>query len=147
MSRRGSDRGLELIIVFKVVKAIVLVAIGVCALVFTKSRIYTAGAQLVSWLGLDAGRATLRQLLHISETRIRLLGVGSILYAAVFAAEAWFLHRRKSWAEWFTVIVTASFLPFEIYELCRHPTIGKVATLVVNVVVVIYLVIRRIRDR
>jgi uncharacterized membrane protein (DUF2068 family) len=46
---------------------------------------------------------------------------------------------------WFTVIITGSFLPVEIYELARHPGSGKVLVMVINLALVWYL-IRRIRD-
>lgn len=46
----------------------------------------------------------------------------------------------KPWAEWFTVIITASLLPLEVYEI-RHPTIPKVVVLVINIAVVGYLVL------
>ena len=141
------DFWLRVIILFKVVKAVVLIALGVCALVFTKNQIYVEAEKLVSWIGITAGRATIRHLLRISDTRVVLIGIGSLIYAGIFVFEAWFLHKRKAWAEWFTVGVTASLIPFEVYELVHHPTAGKIVTLVGNVLIVIYLVVRRLRDR
>jgi uncharacterized membrane protein (DUF2068 family) len=148
VSRRDRhDLGLQLIIVFKFVKAVVLVALGICALFFSKSSLYRTGEDIVTWIGFNAGRSTVRHLLDVPDSKIHLMAIGSILYAAVFAAEGWFLHKRKSWAEWMTVIVTGSFLPLEVYELVKHPTAGKVAALIGNIAIVIYLVIRRLRDR
>ena len=43
---------------------------------------------------------------------------------------------EKRWAEWVTLIVTASFVPIEVYELARHESAVRVGTLVLNVVVV-----------
>ena len=63
----------------------------------------------------------------------------------MFATEGWFLHRRKHWAEWFTVGVTVSFIPFEVYELVEGPSIGKAVMLAANVAIVIYLLVRRLR--
>lgn len=147
MTRRNHDLGLRLIIFFKVVKMIVLIALGISGLVMSKSRLYVTAHEAVDWVGIAAARKAVHQLLDISDKRVRLMALGSLAYAAVFACEAWFLHRRKVWAEWFTVAVTASLLPFEIYELVHHFTIGKVVTLIVNILVVIYLVIRRLHDR
>ena len=53
----------------------------------------------------------------------------------------------KPWAEWFTVIITASLLPLEVYEIHRHPTIPKVVVLVINIAVVGYLLLRIRRER
>lgn len=41
-----------------------------------------------------------------------------------------------------TVIVTASLIPFEIYELAQGVTVARATTLVVNVAVVVYLIVR-----
>ena len=48
----------------------------------------------------------------------------------------------KRWAEWFTVIITSSLVPFEVYELYRDPSAMKILVLVINVAVVIYLLYR-----
>jgi uncharacterized membrane protein (DUF2068 family) len=52
------------------------------------------------------------------------------------------LLMAKRWAEWFSVIITSSLVPFEIYEIYRHPTVLKVGALLVNIAVVVYLVYR-----
>ena len=57
--------------------------------------------------------------------------------------EAIGLWRRKVWAEWLVIVVTASFLPFEVWELIRQPAPIKLAALVLNVAVLVYLVRRR----
>jgi uncharacterized membrane protein (DUF2068 family) len=44
------------------------------------------------------------------------------------------------WAEYLAAVATSTFIPFEILELVAKPTPLKVAALVVNIVVVIYLV-------
>ena len=46
----------------------------------------------------------------------------------------------KVWAEYVTLILTASFLPWEVIEIIRHVTWIKVVLLLVNLAVVIYLV-------
>jgi uncharacterized membrane protein (DUF2068 family) len=45
----------------------------------------------------------------------------------------------KRWAEYLTLIVTASFLPLEVYELSERFSVLKVITFVINVAVVVYL--------
>ena len=47
---------------------------------------------------------------------------------------------QKRWAEYFTAITTASFLPIEIYEIFRRPDGFKVAVLAINIIVVAYLI-------
>ena len=50
------------------------------------------------------------------------------------------LALEKPWAEYLTLIVTACFLPWEIFEIIRHVTWLKIVILLLNIVVVIYLV-------
>lgn len=53
--------------------------------------------------------------------------------------EGWALRRRFAWAPWLVVIATASFLPWEVYEIYRHLRIGRIVVLLINLAVVIYL--------
>ena len=68
--------------------------------------------------------------------------MGSFVYAALFLTEGIGLWLLKRWAEWFTVVITGSLVPFEIYEIYRHPTIAKVLVLMINLAVVGYLLYR-----
>ena len=49
------------------------------------------------------------------------------------------LVLRKTWAEYFTLILTASFLPWEFFEIARHVTITKICLTILNILVVLYL--------
>jgi uncharacterized membrane protein (DUF2068 family) len=68
-------------------------------------------------------------------------------YAALLMTEGVGLFLRKTWAEYFTIIVTGAFIPLEIYEIVRHVTSTRVGVVVVNVVIVGYLVGRVRRER
>jgi uncharacterized membrane protein (DUF2068 family) len=50
------------------------------------------------------------------------------------------LFLEKRWAEYLTAIVTASFIPVEIYELVRHVRLTTIVVTAINVITVIYLV-------
>ena len=69
-------------------------------------------------------------------------GISEFVYALLFATEGTGLLLRKHWAEYFTVVVTGSFMPFEIWELARHATVTRGAALVINALVVVYLIVR-----
>jgi uncharacterized membrane protein (DUF2068 family) len=53
----------------------------------------------------------------------------------------------KRWAEWFSVIITTSLVPVEIYEIHRHPSAIKGLVLVINIAVVLYLLYRIRNER
>jgi uncharacterized membrane protein (DUF2068 family) len=50
------------------------------------------------------------------------------------------------WAEYLTLAITASFLPWEIFEVFRKLTYFRVSLLVVNALVLIYL-LKLVTDR
>jgi uncharacterized membrane protein (DUF2068 family) len=83
-----------------------------------------------------------RNALSLGPHRIKEFGIGSFVYAGLFLTEGIGLWRLKRWAEWFTVIITASLVPIEVYEIYRRPTAIKVLVLLVNVAIGVYLVIR-----
>ena len=64
----------------------------------------------------------------------------AILYAGLFGVEGVGLWMGKRWAEYLTIIATSSFVPFEVYELIRHASWQRGATLGINLLVVGYLV-------
>jgi uncharacterized membrane protein (DUF2068 family) len=81
----------------------------------------------------------LQKATTLTPNTIRGIGVGSFIYAGLFLTEGIGLWLLKRWAEWFTIIMTSSLLPIELYEIHRHPTEWKVLLLVFNVGVVAFL--------
>jgi uncharacterized membrane protein (DUF2068 family) len=139
----------RLIALFKLLKGVLLIAVGVAALKLLHEDIASLVESWVAVLGLDqnsrfVGRA-LSTAAALTPNRVRDLIVGSFLYGGLFLTEGTGLWLLKRWAMWFTVIITGSFLPLEIYELARYPSAGKIGLLAVNLALVGYL-IRRIRD-
>ena len=142
--RRSRDGFIVLIGVFKLVKAAGLGAAGVVALTAAPEAIGDTVAGLARWLGLAPGHHLLlqaaRKLWSVDGQTARHFGLLLIGYGCVFAVEGVGLLARKRWAEWLTVIITGSFIPFEVYELVTHFGAAKIAALVVNVIIVLYLV-------
>jgi uncharacterized membrane protein (DUF2068 family) len=136
--------------VFKLIKAAVLAPLGVAALGSMPETIVRSATHVLGWTGAFLGhhvvRAALARVLAMKEHTLRGIGAISLCYAAVFLVEGVGLLYRQRWAEWMTVIVTASFVPFEIYELSQRPGIGKVVAIALNVAIVVYLVWRRVRE-
>jgi uncharacterized membrane protein (DUF2068 family) len=57
------------------------------------------------------------------------------------------LLAEKKWAEYVTVTITGSLIPFEIYEIARHVSPIRIGVLAANVAVVVYLVVLLRRQR
>jgi uncharacterized membrane protein (DUF2068 family) len=147
--KTSQTRVVRLIALFKLLKGVLLIAVGVAALKLLHTNIASLVERWVALLGLEqnsrfVGRA-LSAAAALTPNRVRDLIVGSFLYGGLFLTEGIGLWLLKRWAMWFTVIITGSFLPVEIYVLVRHPSAGKVGILAINLALVGYL-IRRIRD-
>ena len=84
----------------------------------------------------------LNKLFALSTTRLYLTGVAVAVYTALLAIEGVGLWGGRRWAEYLTFVETGVLVPFEIYELTRTVSYLKVLTLVINVAVVVYLLLR-----
>jgi uncharacterized membrane protein (DUF2068 family) len=137
--------------VFRLVKACVLAVLGVGGLVELPEDLARSAERAIAWLGAYSARETLERaigkLWETDASSVHRLAVASLCYAVVFAVEGIGLVRKRLWAEWLTVVVTASFIPFEIYELARRLSGPKVVALALNVAILAYLVWRRLSER
>jgi uncharacterized membrane protein (DUF2068 family) len=151
MPRHRSDVLIRLIAVFKLVKAAMLIAVGVGALSMRHGDSPGWVGEWIHALAVDPHGKYVNELLarisSLDVHQLREIGIGSLLYAVVFLVEGIGLMLRKMWAEVLTVIVTISFIPLEIYELVSHRSWAKVAVIVVNVLVVLYLLRRLHREK
>lgn len=142
-SKEGNGTWLAVIAVFKLVKAALLVAIAVG---FAHATAKGPEETIAPWLDavhFDARGRLIHEaaarLLSLDRPRLGELAVGGFAYAALFTVEGVGLLLRRRWAEYLTLFVTVSLLPFEIVELVRHSTAPRWITLVLNVAVVAYL--------
>ena len=146
MASRRRDRFLQLIAVFKFLKAILFVLAGLGAFGLMQRGVGDRAREWGMALALGSGQHIVRhlvmQLLDLSRSKIAALGVVALFYAALFTTEGIGLWRERRWAEYLTVIITGSLLPFEIYEIAHHVTLLRIATFIVNVAVLVYLVVR-----
>jgi uncharacterized membrane protein (DUF2068 family) len=143
------NRLVRLIALFKLLKAILLIAVGMSALHLIHQDVASVVEHWVKVLGLDPGNRyidkALQKAANLTPDRIKSFGVVSFVYAGLFLTEGTGLWLVKRWAEWFSVIITSSLVPLEVYEIYRHPSLIKSLVLIFNIAVVGYLVYR-IRD-
>lgn len=135
----------------KLLKALSLFAIGITSLIAFPRQIAHALLRGTHAVGLFSSNAAVHReiakLASMDGTTSKELGALALAYGGVFLIEGVGLVMKKRWAEWLTVVVTASFIPFELYEIVVHPGIGKVIALILNVAIVVYLAWRRLHDR
>ena len=156
--RRGAELRSELILrVFAVERFLRFLIVGGAAYGawrFTSDR---AGIQraydhalpairaLYGDLGFNVSHSKLLGLIHhaftLSPRWLILLAAGLAVYALVELAEATGLWLGQRWGEYLAAAATSIFLPYEVYDLVAvKVTWLRVAALVINLLLVIYLV-------
>lgn len=75
----------------------------------------------------------------VDDPMLRRIGCVAFSYAAVSLAEGTGLYLEKAWGELLTLIITASFLPWEIFEVFHRVTWLRVGLLLINTLVFLYL--------
>ncbi len=144
--KSADNRLVRLIAVFKLLKAILLIAVGMSALHLLHKDVASVVEHWVKMLGLDPGNRYVGRALqkagNLTPNKIKSLGVVSFIYAGLFLTEGIGLWLVKRWAEWFSVIITSSLVPVAIYEIHRHPSPIKILVVIVNIAVVGYLIYR-----
>ena len=147
---KGS-RGLLLIAAFKLIKGLALLALAVGALKLLHKDVAAQVAQWIDILRVDPHNHYIREALSklgmVDDRKLKELSIGTFFYSGLFLTEGVGLALRKRWAEYLTIVSTASLLPLEIYEIVKQVSALKIIVLLANIAVVVYLVIEVRRTR
>jgi uncharacterized membrane protein (DUF2068 family) len=143
---RKGTAALVLIALFKLLKGILLIAAGIGALKLLHKDVFETVSHWVDILRVDPDNrfihGLISRVLSISPKQLQAASVGTFVYAALLLTEGTGLLLRKRWAEYFTIITTAGLIPLEVYEIVRRVTAAKIAVLIINVAIVVYLIAR-----
>jgi uncharacterized membrane protein (DUF2068 family) len=71
------------------------------------------------------------------------LAIGCAAYAVLELIEGVGLWLVKRWGEYFAMVVTSVFLPYEIYDLTAKVTVLRVIAFLINLTLVVYLVLTK----
>jgi uncharacterized membrane protein (DUF2068 family) len=143
-SSGSHDRGLLLIGLFKLTKAIFFFGVGVGAIHLLHKDLEDEVMRLALRFRFDPESRFVSLLLDkvdlIDAHRLRQISVATFAYSAVALTEGVGLLLEQVWAEYLTLILTVSFLPWELYELARRPDWFRLSLLLINLAVLGYLV-------
>jgi uncharacterized membrane protein (DUF2068 family) len=144
--KKHHDIGFLLIAVFKLVKGGLLFAVGIGMLSLLNENVMT---ELMHWahkLQLETHRHFIQRLLMwlglVQRRDIPVIVGTTFFYSTLLLTEGLGLLLEKVWAEYLTLILTASFIPVEVYGLTRHATVTRATVLTLNIFVVAYLAMR-----
>ena len=141
MPRR--DGLLPWIIAFKAFKAVTLTALGIGLVAARHADPAQVLVRLGSAVHLPLTSRLLERLTQsvgdITTTKETALAWTAFGYAVLMGAEGVTLYLRKPWARWFTIVVTSSLIPLEIYEIIREMHAIRMLVIVANIGIVLYL--------
>ena len=145
------ERALRVIAAYKLLKAIGLVVVAGAAFGFVGQTHLEEFSDWLINLPVRHGHGFLVRLIDrlfaFGPRKFEAIGIAACIYASVFLVEGWGLWREKRWAEYLTVVVTASLIPVEVFEIYEHVTWVKVAAFAANIAILVYLVYLLKRNR
>ena len=143
--------GLMAIGIFELIKALLLVVVGIGVFKLVHHDIVEVLSRWVGVVHVDPDnryfQKVVTKLWSVDDRKLEEVGAGTFFYAGVFLTEGLGLLLIKTWAEYFTIIVTGSFIPVEAYLMTQHLTAVRVVATLVNIGIVWYLVAHRLGER
>jgi uncharacterized membrane protein (DUF2068 family) len=137
------DRGLLAIGLFKLGKSLFFFGLGIGALHFLHKDLGDEVVRLATALKFDPESRFVAVMLDkvdlIDTHRLRQISVATFAYSGLALTEGIGLMMEKVWAEYLTLILTISFLPWELYEIVRRPDWFRVGLLLINLAVLAYI--------
>jgi uncharacterized membrane protein (DUF2068 family) len=150
--RTKHNKWIVLIASYKTLQAILFALIGLGARHMLHKDVGDELAALADHLRFNPESRLVNIILDraslLNDPILRRIGILAFAYSAVSYVEGIGLYFEKVWAEYLTLIITASFLPLEIIEIFKRQTWFRFSLLAVNLLVFIYLLqLLAIRDR
>ena len=146
--RRPMSGGFVAIILFKYFKAFVFALFGFTALHLSHLAGAASVEELARFFRVSPEREIIQEVASVVQrlTPGQAIGIGvvSLFVAVVFAAEATLLSFRIWWSTYFTLALTASGIPLEVFEIFQRPTgLRRYLLLAVNAAILAFLWRRR----
>ena len=143
LDQKRHNKLLILIAAYKGLQALLFVGVGIGAFRLLHQDLDDLLSQVALALRFNPESHFINFLLDkaalVNDPMLRKIGAVAFSYAALSLAEGIGLYLEKAWGELLTLAITASFLPWEIFEIFRRLTWVRVGLLIINVLVFLYL--------
>lgn len=141
--KRHHNKWLQLIASYKTLQAILFALIGLGARHLLHKDVGDELTALADHLRFNPESRLINFVLDraslINDPLLARIGILAFAYSAISYVEGIGLYFERVWAEYLTLLITASFLPWEILEIFRRQTWFRFSLLAVNLLVFWYL--------
>jgi uncharacterized membrane protein (DUF2068 family) len=139
--------GLRGVALFEAGKGLMGLVVGVWLVTLRHKDLEIVAAHLLHFLQKvlhlspdgHIARSIMRGAARVNHENLHIWALLAFAYVTIRFVEAAGLWLEKEWAEWFALVSGAMYMPYEIYELARHPTAVKWGILAINALIVWYL--------
>jgi uncharacterized membrane protein (DUF2068 family) len=139
--------GFRIIGVYKLVTAVLSLALGFGLFRLFRSDVRASLEVLVRLVRLDPENvfihAVISRLAGIDRRQLLWIEAGTFYYAILHTIEGIGILRGKRWGGILIILATASLIPLECYEIWRRRSPVRIAALILNLGIVIYLIANR----
>jgi uncharacterized membrane protein (DUF2068 family) len=143
-SMMGSERKVRIIAGYELFKGLLLLVLACGTLGFVHKDVQEIVAGWIRALHFDPEGhhigALLAKIGLLNDKRIEELSAITFFYSVLHLIEGVGLWLNKRWGKFFTIIVTGSFIPLEIYAMYEHFRIVKLVVFAANIVIIWYLI-------
>jgi len=150
-SPKPHNRWLILIAAYKLLQALLFVAIGLGARHLLHKDVGDELQALVDRLNFNSEPRLVDFLLAkamlLNDPLLKKVSFAAFSYGSLSLAEGIGLYLEKVWGEYLTLIITASFLPFELLEVVHKLSWVSASLLSINTLVLFYLLMIVIENR
>ena len=144
--KTAPSKTIYLIAAFKLFKAIVLTITGLAALRLVHSDVTDVLAGWAHHIHVDPENRHIHRVFEkafrATPHQLKEIAAGTFFYATLCLTEGIGLLLRQRWAEFLTIVMTALFIPLEVYELTERFTPVRLIVLLINGGIVLYLAMR-----
>jgi uncharacterized membrane protein (DUF2068 family) len=129
---------------FEALKGTLVLLVGMGMLRFIHRDVQEIAEEMVRHFHLSPSshypRIFLALTARITDGWLWAFALGSVAYSALRFAESYGLWHGRAWAEWLAAISGGIYVPFEIVEVAKKLTVLRLASLLINLIVVAYMV-------
>ncbi|MBV9609484.1 MAG: DUF2127 domain-containing protein [Acidobacteria bacterium] len=149
MKHRPEELGLRTVAVIEATKGVFVLALGLGLFSLIHKDLDDIADRLTDMLHVNPdGRLSnlfFKAADKLTDKALLVIAIGAMVYSAVRFVEAYGLWHEREWAEWFALLSGCLYLPWEMLSIVRHPHPFKWIVLAINLVVVLYMFVRRLK--